>query len=416
ARNWKKRGNFYLRFMADKRPVHIFIAYARQDKAIFEHLFAQLSPLNRRADVDIWYDRELDGGDKWKAEIENQLRKADLILLLVTPKFLFSDFVWEIEVPIAEEQVKAKKAKMIPVIAQECLWKDTVLGDYQALPTDGVPIQSPKWTTPQAPYFEIAKAVKAEIEKLQAPPKSKPKPKPKSKPKPKPESREKPAPEKPATSTTSSTSETPKPKPEPKPKPPEPAPASTTASSSYTPSRGSGLFDELWKQISAFLGGAALITWLLYNLGWFPFNPGGPFFGPGASDGSAVMPIDSFGGAQPPDTVFAIPPGSSPVDTKLDPTTLELLEKPVMSPNPCGMKCTLTNYDLSQVLSASLHKRIPAITRKPNQWMQGIELKRYSVMELRNALDLRAYSNGKYRLVLNLKSGKNRNVDFSISN
>jgi TIR domain len=75
-----------------KKPLKLFYCYAREDRALRDELDVHLSSLKRQNLVMSWYDGEIGPGTDWEKEIDNQLRNADIILLLVTPYFMHSNY------------------------------------------------------------------------------------------------------------------------------------------------------------------------------------------------------------------------------------------------------------------------------------------------------------------------------------
>jgi hypothetical protein len=115
-----------------RRPISVFISYSRRDAeeaAIAERLAQWLEPLVYKGDADVWYDRDLVAADHWDATIRARLEAADLILLLVSPSFLASEYC-QIEMGIA---LKHPGARVAPIILRPCAWK-RVVGHLQALP------------------------------------------------------------------------------------------------------------------------------------------------------------------------------------------------------------------------------------------------------------------------------------------
>ena len=64
--------------------INIFIAYSRKDIAYLNELRVYLKPLTRDASIHIWYDGEIIPGTPWDQAIKDQLKKADIILLLIS--------------------------------------------------------------------------------------------------------------------------------------------------------------------------------------------------------------------------------------------------------------------------------------------------------------------------------------------
>ena len=78
-------------------PVNIFLCYAREDELLRQGLEKQLRILRRQGLIEIWHDREIGAGTDWEREITKHLNIADIILLLVSPDFMDSDYCYGIE-------------------------------------------------------------------------------------------------------------------------------------------------------------------------------------------------------------------------------------------------------------------------------------------------------------------------------
>ena len=126
--------------MQETRPLKLFISYAHKDEPLLRELEKHLTVLRRNGVIEPWYDREINPGAEWKGEIDDRLGEADIVLLLVSPDFLASDYCMDVEMKRAMEQHAAGEATVVPVILRPCLWTDTPFGKLQALSSDGKPI------------------------------------------------------------------------------------------------------------------------------------------------------------------------------------------------------------------------------------------------------------------------------------
>ncbi len=52
-----------------KKPLKIFITYARTDTKAKDELIKYLAVMKRNGLIDIWYDTKMLGGDRWQEEI-----------------------------------------------------------------------------------------------------------------------------------------------------------------------------------------------------------------------------------------------------------------------------------------------------------------------------------------------------------
>src|SRR5258708_16465006 len=94
--------------------------------------------------MEVWYDREINAGTEWEREISQSLNKAQIIMLLVSPDFMNSDYWYGIEMQQALARDQRGEARVIPIILRPVYWQG-MLGQLQALPKDATPITDPDW-------------------------------------------------------------------------------------------------------------------------------------------------------------------------------------------------------------------------------------------------------------------------------
>lgn len=145
-------------------PVEIFYAYSHKDEHLRDKLEKHLSILKRQGVVTGWHDRKISPGEEWGGEIDMRLNTARIILLLISPDFLASDYCWDVEVERAMERHEAGEARVIPVILRPVVWKGALFGKLQALPKDGKPVTS--WTNRDKAFVDIATGIQAAVEKV----------------------------------------------------------------------------------------------------------------------------------------------------------------------------------------------------------------------------------------------------------
>jgi hypothetical protein len=136
----------------------IFFSYSHKDESLRNQLETHLAMLKRQGVISVWHDRRLVAGDHVDDGIAKELDAADIILLLVSPDFLASDYCYGVELARALERHAAGKARVIPVILRPCDWHATPFGNLLAVPTDGRPIT--KWPDPDDAFLEVTKAIR----------------------------------------------------------------------------------------------------------------------------------------------------------------------------------------------------------------------------------------------------------------
>jgi hypothetical protein len=115
----------------------LFVSYSHRDREWLDRLRVHLAILERRGLVHVWSDTRIGGGARWQDEIESALTEAEVAILLISPEFLASDFIWRDEMPRILAHQKDGMA-IFPLIVRPCAWRiATELAELQARPVDG---------------------------------------------------------------------------------------------------------------------------------------------------------------------------------------------------------------------------------------------------------------------------------------
>ena len=155
-------------------PVTLFYSYAHEDEALREQLERALKLLERRGQFVPWHDREIGAGEDWSAAIDTQMRSAELVLLLVSPDFWGSDYIWGTELAVAMERHAAHATVVVPIIVRPTdLEPDPddpkelkFLQKLQSLPTDRVPVTS--WPDRDEAWLNVAKGLREAVKRIRA--------------------------------------------------------------------------------------------------------------------------------------------------------------------------------------------------------------------------------------------------------
>ena len=102
-----------------------------------QQLQKHLKVLERQGMISTWTDHNISPGDDWGSQIHAHLNSARIILLLISPDYLASDYCYDIEARLAVERHEQGEARVIPIIMRPALWQETILRKFQALPTGG---------------------------------------------------------------------------------------------------------------------------------------------------------------------------------------------------------------------------------------------------------------------------------------
>jgi len=99
----------------------LFISYAHEDRAWCERIRKYLKPAEDAGSIRIWVDGRIDPGQAWEAEIENNLQRSTIALLLVTPNFLASRYIKDKELPWLLTRRAHEKLEIVPVLIEHGL-------------------------------------------------------------------------------------------------------------------------------------------------------------------------------------------------------------------------------------------------------------------------------------------------------
>ncbi len=144
--------------------VKLFYSYSHQDEKYRDELEKHLAVLRNKELIDEWHDRKIDAGDDWDEEIDNNMNKSHIILLLFSPDFIASTACQK-EVDTAMRLKKEKGIVFIPIILRECAWKSIDnISSVQALPKNGTAVK--KWNDQDEAWVSVYEGLQKIIGKI----------------------------------------------------------------------------------------------------------------------------------------------------------------------------------------------------------------------------------------------------------
>jgi TIR domain len=135
----------------------IFVSYSHADEQLLKQLEKHLASLRRSKAIDFWFDRRLVAGDKIDDAIFKELDHADLILLLISPDWLDSEYCNR-EMLRAMARVQAGQARVIPVILRHTDLTDLEPFRHLALPKDAKPVVS--WDDYDEAWLDVVRGIR----------------------------------------------------------------------------------------------------------------------------------------------------------------------------------------------------------------------------------------------------------------
>jgi hypothetical protein len=133
-----------------------FISYTHDDYRMFCELRKHLRAVERALDLAFWADIRIHGGSHWSEVIAQAIEGADVFILLASPGFIASDYIYDREIPAIQEKHR-RGALVLPVVLKRCAWQ-MIANTLQAIPMkEGrlIPISEQR---PQNDGFDLARS------------------------------------------------------------------------------------------------------------------------------------------------------------------------------------------------------------------------------------------------------------------
>jgi hypothetical protein len=89
--------------------MRLFVSYAHNDAKKIGPLSTHLTILGQRGYIQTWQDTQLIAGEEWEGRIQEELGRADIVLLLYSTASCASKFIQHTEAPLAVELAKSKE-------------------------------------------------------------------------------------------------------------------------------------------------------------------------------------------------------------------------------------------------------------------------------------------------------------------
>jgi hypothetical protein len=119
--------------------------------------------------VDIWQDQLLLPGEELEKTIMNEIGKAEVVCLLVSPNFINSDYCFSKEMEEALNKMRSTGSKVVPIIVTSTpLWHKFEIGKLSALPKDGKPVE--EWSSEDAAWTDVVQKISKLVEFIQQDP------------------------------------------------------------------------------------------------------------------------------------------------------------------------------------------------------------------------------------------------------
>ena len=145
-------------------PKSIFISYAHKDESYLNELRTFLKPLIRNKTISIWTDKDIVAGQKWDELIKTQLANSRIILFLVSPDFLASDYINDTEITNVLQNETSNSFSIVPIIIRPVNMQLLPLKAYQVIPTGAKAVS--EWDSRDKAWNDVLAALITMLDQL----------------------------------------------------------------------------------------------------------------------------------------------------------------------------------------------------------------------------------------------------------
>jgi hypothetical protein len=160
----KKIAQIYNRTIQSDDQLTLFYSYAHEDESLRNELDKHLGLLRNQGLLAQWYDRDISAGTEWAKQIDDHLNTADIILLLISPDFIASDYCYSIEMKRALERHELGEARVIPILLRPVYWQRAPFSKLQVLPQNAQPVT--EWPNQDSAFKHITEEIHKVVNEL----------------------------------------------------------------------------------------------------------------------------------------------------------------------------------------------------------------------------------------------------------
>lgn len=144
-------------------PLKTIIIYAKQDLEFRDGLEIFLTRLIRFKRIEVWSDVNIDLGEHWTLAFQNELKKAELILMLISIDSYTSKHIQDVALVEAKKRHDNKEAVLVPILVRHCPPFESIK-DLKMLPLSLKPISV--WASQDQAYTHIVEEIEVHVENL----------------------------------------------------------------------------------------------------------------------------------------------------------------------------------------------------------------------------------------------------------
>ena len=143
-------------------PRSVFISYSHRDQELAKQFSISCAQLRRDGWIRMWSDAEILPGAHWHDDISDALESAQIIVLLISPDFIQSDFCYAVEMHRALQRHEQGEARVLPVLVRSTDVTNAPFERLQMLPSGRKPITS--WADRDAAWLDVVTGLRRALQ------------------------------------------------------------------------------------------------------------------------------------------------------------------------------------------------------------------------------------------------------------
>lgn len=101
----------------------VYLSYSQTDAVWRDKVVTQLGVLKQVGVLEMWERAQVGVGSESRTEVFRVIDRATVAVLLITPDYLASDFIQEVELPRLLERRQKGGLRVVPVLVRSCDWQ-----------------------------------------------------------------------------------------------------------------------------------------------------------------------------------------------------------------------------------------------------------------------------------------------------
>ena len=145
-------------------PYYLFYSYADEDTALVEKLEKHLCALERRGEIQGLHKGKISSGKDWQKQIQRYMSESSIILLLLSPHFIASDYHFSREMDYALQRRKENRAYIIPIKLRPGDYYGLPFSEFETLPSNGKAVT--QWSDRDRAFEDVAQGISKAVQNL----------------------------------------------------------------------------------------------------------------------------------------------------------------------------------------------------------------------------------------------------------